>query len=97
MMYALAKTITQRGVNYIAAMLILLGATDAWAGAITGVNWFSGVASVAGEVLNPPSVPNNDNVIGPSPNIIFVLQKDYTAIGQVDLVFDVVNTGSVTE
>ena len=96
-MYTLIKTITQHSVTCIAAVLILLGATHAWAGEITGVNWFSGVASVAGEVVNPPSVPNNDNVIGPSPNTIFVLQKDYTAIGPVDLVFDVVNTGGVTE
>jgi len=78
-MNTLTKTITQSGITYIAAMLVLLGVTDAWAGEITGVNWFSGVASVAGEVVNPPSVPNNDNVTGPSPNTIFVLQKDYTA------------------
>ena len=96
-MYTSMKTITQHSVTYIVAMLILLGETDAWAGEITTVNWFSGVASVAGEVVNPLSAPNNDNVIGPSPNTIFVLQKDYTAIGPVDLVFDVVNTGGVTE
>ena len=97
-MNKLTKNITQRSVTYyIAAMLSLLGATDTWAGEITGVNWFSGVASVAGEVVNPPAAPNNDNVIGPSPNTIFVLQKDYTAIGLVDLVFDVINTGGTTE
>lgn len=96
-MYILTKTITRRSVTYIAAILILLGPANVWSGEITGVNWFSGVASVAGEVVNPPSVPNNDNVIGPSPNTIFVLQKDYTAIGPVDLVFDVVSSGGVTE
>ena len=96
-MDTLTKTITQQHVSAIAAMLILLGATDARAGQITGINWFSGVASVAGESVSPPSAINNDNVIGPSPNTIFVLQKDYTAIGPVDLVFDVVSSGGVTE
>ena len=97
MVYTLTKTSTQRRVTYIAAMLLLWGASEAGAGAITDVTWFSGVASVAGEVVNPPSAPNNDNVIGPSSNEIFVLQKDYFAIGPVDLVFDVVNSGGVTE
>ena len=96
-MYTLTKTITQQSVTHIAAILILWGATDAWAGEITGVNWFSDVASVAGEVVNPPSALNNDNVTGPSSNTIFVLQKDYFAIGPVDLVFDVINSGGVTE
>ena len=81
----------------VAAMLILVGVTEVWAGEITTVTWYSGVASVAGEVVNPPVALNNDNVIGPSSNTIFVLQKDYTAIGPVDLVFDVINTGGVTE
>jgi len=97
MMDALTKTIRQQRVIYIAAMLILLGPTDARAGEITGVSWFSGVASVAGETVYPPTIPNNDNVTGPSDNLISVLQKDYFAIGPVDLVFDVIDSGGVTE
>jgi hypothetical protein len=77
--------------------LVLLGAGPAIAGQITGVTWFSGVASVAGTVVNPPSAPNNDDVVGPSPNTIFVLQKDYIAIGPVDLEFTVIDSGGTTE
>ena len=72
-------------------------ANTAHAGEITGFSWFSGVASVAGTTFSPPSAPNNDDVAGTSPNSIFVTQKDYVAIGPVDLVFDVNDTGGVTE
>ncbi|MEO1497590.1 MAG: choice-of-anchor F family protein [Planctomycetota bacterium] len=41
--------------------------------------------------------PNNDNAVGTSPNSIFVTQKDYVGLGPVDLVFDVRDTGGVTE
>ena len=90
-------TITQQFVACTAATLIIFTSTTLPAGEITNVNWFSGVASVAGTVFLPPSAPNNDNVVGGSPNDIFVTQKDYFAIGPVDLVFDVINTGGVTE
>ena len=47
------------------------------AGEITGVTWFSGVASVAGTGTPPPVAPNNDDVgVGGSPNVIVVTQKD---------------------
>ena len=69
-MYTLTKTITQHSVTYIVAMLIFLGAAGAWAGEITTVNWFSGVASVAGETVYSPTAPNNDNMSGPSPKTI---------------------------
>ena len=36
-MYTLKKTISQRSITYIAAMLILVGVTDAWAGEITKI------------------------------------------------------------
>lgn len=79
------------------AAVILLVAAGVRAGAITGVTWYSGVASVAGEIVTPPVSPNNDNVIGVSPNEFRVLQKDYMAVGPVDLVFNVIDTGGVTE
>lgn len=66
-------------------------------GEVSGFTWFSGVASVAGTTFAPPVAPNNDNAVGTSPNSIFVTQKDYRAIGPVDLVFDVRDTGGVTE
>ena len=79
------------------ATLNLLTALPLRAGEITTFNWFSGVASVAGIAVSPPSSPNNDDVIGTSPNNIFVAQKDYVGIGPVDLEFDVINSGGVTE
>ena len=67
------------------------------AATIVGVTWFSGVASVAGTSVTPPSAPGNDNVVGDSPNQFLVIQKDYTAIGPVDLVFDLIDDGGTTE
>lgn len=90
-------TIKQRFTTCIAAALTIFAATTLRGGEITGVNWFSGVASVAGTVFAPPVDANNDNVVGTSPNAIVVTQKDYIGIGPVDLVFDVVNSGGVTE
>ena len=78
-------------------VLALLLSSTSQAGEITGFSWYSGIASVAGTTINPPSAPNNDNVAGPSPNGVFVTQKDYTGIGPVDLVFDVNDTGGTTE
>ena len=81
----------------IAAAITFLSAASLQAGQITDVTWFSGVASVAGIGIPPPADINNDNVVGTSPNSIMVLQKDYTAIGPVDLVFDVIDTGGTVE
>ena len=75
----------------------LLTATGLHAGQITNVNWFTGVASVAGATITPPVVINNDNAVGTSSNTLWVTQKDYTAIGPVDLVFDVIDSGGTTE
>lgn len=81
----------------LAATATLLTAADARGGEITGLTWFSGVASVAGDFIVPPSAPNNDNQVGVSPNLVQVLQKNYVGIGTVDLVFDVSDTGGTTE
>ncbi len=90
-------TTTRRFATCVAATLTILTATTLRAGEITAVTWFSGVASVAGTIIAPLASPNNDDVIGTSPNIIVVTQKDYVGIGPVDLVFDVRDTGGVTE
>lgn len=79
-------------------LALLLTGPVLQAGEITGFTWFSGVASVAGEPVSPPAVPNNDDHgPGVSPNPIIVTQKDYVGIGPVDLVFDVRDTGGTTE
>ncbi len=90
-------TVTQRFTTCVAVTLTILTTTTLRAGEINGITWFSGVASVAGTFFAPPVSPNNDDVIGTSPNSIFVTQKDYVGIGPVDLVFDVIDTGGVTE
>jgi hypothetical protein len=67
------------------------------AGQIVNFNWYSGVASFAATPVVAPVAPNNDNVIGLSPNEFFVTQKAYFANGPVDTTFDVVPSGGTTE
>ena len=81
----------------IVAALSTLAVTTARAGEVTGFNWYSGVASVASTTIFPPVAPNNDDVAGLSLNEIFITQKNYFAMGPVDLTFDVTNSGGVTE
>lgn len=76
---------------------LLLSQSVASAGQITGFTWTSGIASVAGVVINPPTDPNNDNVVGPSPNEIRILQKDYRGVGPIDIEFTVIPSGGTTE
>jgi hypothetical protein len=80
-----------------AIIITLLTAGSAQAGKITGFNWYSGVASVAATTIAPPVAPNNDNVVGNSPNDAWITQKNYFAIGPVDLTFDVDPSGGTTE
>ena len=77
--------------------LALLSAGSVQAGQITGFAWFSGVASVAATTIAPPVNPNNDNVGLGNPNDAWITQKDYHAIGPVDLVFTVAPSGGTTE
>jgi hypothetical protein len=81
----------------IALALSLSNASSLWAGAIVNFTPHTGVASVCACAVVPPVAPNNDNVSGFSPNDFFLTQKDYHAIGPVDLTFDVVNSGGTTE
>src|SRR6478735_1742111 len=80
-----------------AAVITLLTAGSVQAGQITGFTWFSGVASVAATTILPPVNPNNDNVGLVNPNDAWITQKNYVAIGPVDLVFTVANSGGTTE
>jgi len=88
---------SNRFIAQAVATLTLLTATSLQAGEITGFSWFSGVASVASTTILPPVAPNNNNVAGVSPNEVFITQKDYRAIGPVDIVFPVTASGGVTE
>ena len=67
------------------------------AGEISGFSWSSGIASVAGVSIVPAAAPNNDDVVGVSPNELFVTQKHYTGVGPVDIEFTVEPTGGTTE
>jgi hypothetical protein len=89
--------ITRTLTTCVAAAAISLVASISNAGQMTSFAWFSGVASVAATSVVPPSAPNNENVVGTSPNEFFLTQKDYTGIGPVDLVFGVSDTGGTTE
>lgn len=77
--------------------LALVVTTTLQAGEITGFSWYSGVASLASTSISPLSAPNNDDTVGASPNTVFVTQKNYIAIGPVDIVFSVINSGGVSE
>jgi hypothetical protein len=80
----------------VALSLLFLSCARAQAGQVTTFGWHSGVASLAATSIAPAPTPN-DNVIGPSPYEIFVTQKNYVAVGTVDITFDVINNGGMTE
>ena len=67
------------------------------AGELTTFSWHSGVASLAATTISPLTAPNNDDTAGASPNGVFVTQKNYIAIGPVDIVFNVINSGGTSE
>jgi hypothetical protein len=77
--------------------LVVALATSVHAGEITGFTWHSGVASLAATSISPLVAPNNDDAVGASPNTVFVTQKDYVAVGPVDIVFSLTNSGGVSE
>lgn len=79
------------------ATLMIFNVALSQAGQITGFTPYAGINSVAGVIIAVPVAPNNDDVAGISPNDLFVTQKHYVAIGAVDIVFDVVASGGVTE
>ena len=79
------------------AILFSFNSTLLEAGEIVGYTPYAGINSVAGVAITPPVAPNNDDVAGISPNDLWVTQKHYVTVGAVDIVFDVVPTGGVTE
>ena len=79
------------------SLMFLLASSSIKAGEITGFTWSSGIASVGLNPIAVPVAPNNDDAIGPSPNVVFVHQKNYVGIGPVDIEFTVVPSGGVTE
>lgn len=80
-----------------AVTLAFLLATPLQAGKITGFAWTDGIVSIAGIVVPPLMDVNNDDVVGPSPNEVMVLQKDYKGVEHIDIVFTVMDSGGVTE
>src|SRR5262245_14560811 len=80
----------------IALSFFVLNCARLQAGQVTTFAWHSGVASLAATTISPAPTPN-DNVATASPYKIFVTQKNYVAVGTVDITFDVVNNGGATE
>lgn len=77
----------------------LMMSPSAEAGKITSFDWTDGIVSIAG-IVPPISVnENNDDVTDGDPlvNEIMVLQKDYRGVEHIDIVFEVMDTGGVTE
>ena len=89
---------TQIQLGLVAAFSLAL-THSLYAGEIVGYTPFPGINSVAGVAISPllPGNENNDDVIGTSPNDIWVTQKDYIVNAPVDIVFDVIPSGGVTE
>lgn len=83
--------------TFVTTAFALVVTTTLQSGEITGFSWYSGVASLASTSISPLVAPNNDDAVGASPNTVFVTQKDYIAIGPVDIVFSVINSGGVSE
>jgi MYXO-CTERM domain-containing protein len=88
---------TNKFIAQFALTISILGGGSLRAGTVTTFGWHSGVASLAATSITPASPPANDNVVGLSPNEIFVTQKNYVGIGPVDITFDVINDGGTTE
>jgi hypothetical protein len=87
-------------IKFTALLTLAIFASNAGfltAGEIVNFNWYSGVASFAATPVVAPVAPNNDNVVGLSPNEFFVTQKAYFANGPVDTTFDVIASGGTTE
>jgi hypothetical protein len=90
-------THTIKHIGLIALAISLISADVSIAGQIVNFTPWPGIASYAATPVVPPSAPNNDNAFGPSPNVFFVTQKAYNAVGPQDTTFDVTNTGGTTE
>ncbi len=83
--------------TFTSFIFTFLVSTTLRAGEITSFTWSSGIASVALDPIVPPVAPNNDDIVGTSPNEIRITQKDYVGIGPVDIEFTVIPSGGVTE
>jgi hypothetical protein len=88
---------TFRFLTGIVTTLAITTAIPLTAGELTTFTWHSGVASLAATSISPLTAPNNDDTAGISPNTVFVTQKNYIAIGPVDIVFNVINSGGTSE
>lgn len=86
-----------RSLTQIVMTLAVATTTTLTAGELTTFSWHSGVASLAATTISPLTAPNNDDTAGASPNTVFVTQKNYIAIGPVDIVFNVINSGGTSE
>ncbi len=84
-------------VPLIVAFALLVAATPSSAAIVTAFGGASGpgLASMSFNNLGTPS-PGNDDFAGTSPNWIAVNQKAYDTVGYIDMVFIVLDDGSLT-
>jgi hypothetical protein len=90
-------THTTKYIGLIALAISFYSAGVSIAGQIVNFTPWPGIASYAATPVVAPSAPNNDNASGTSPNVFFVTQKAYNAVGPQDTTFDVTNSGGTTE
>src|SRR5688572_15002906 len=79
----------------LAVASLAIGAGAAHAGVISSVTSVGGPGGT-GSGIFVPFAPNNDNVVGGNPNLIF-LSESFISIAPIDAVFTLVPTTGTTE
>lgn len=94
----MTNSIPSRALSSLALAGMTLVTTQVFAGTIDSAAPVidPGIYSIAAQgVIN--GTANNDNLSGVNDNQFFVLQKDYVAVGAVDIIMSVSDSGGVTE
>jgi PEP-CTERM motif len=74
------------------AAAILCSAGTARAGIIVDTRIVEGSFNVVGRSIGDPPSPNNENSVGPSPNVVG-LNKDFAGVGPIGIEFTILNSG----
>lgn len=92
MQFRIANVLALSIVTCLTSVHAQAGTVEAFLG-VSG----DGLASMSFNNIFPVDGPNNDDVVGPTNNLIHVHQKAYDRIGVIDMEFAVANSGGVTE